>query len=358
MPWKTAWGLLKETWAHWQADNGARLAAALAYYTIFAIAPLLVLAVATAGLVFGQDAARMQVIAQVQATVGSAGAEMLDKALQDANKPTAGRIAAILSLAMMLLGASGVFGQLQTALNIIWGGTPKRGAGVVGMILERFLSFTMVLGVGFLLLVSLALSAGLAALAAYLGNLLPQSKALMFMVESVVSFGTITVLFAAMYKVLPDVRIAWKDVGVGAAATAFLFTLGKFAIGVYLGAASVGSTYGAAGALLVILVWIYYSAQLLLLGAEFTEVYASHYGSQIVMRSPARAATAAKAQGSVPAPEATVSRSALADAATALPQPAHPAGGSGSLGGPVGTALASVIAVAVLGVRLKRAMFG
>jgi membrane protein len=283
--------LLKATIADWQEDKASRLAAALAYYTVFSLAPLLVIVIAIAGLVFGPEAARDQIDNQLQSLLGRDGAEAAQTMIASANKPTTGIIASIINIAILLFGASGVFAQLQDALNTVWEVAPKPGQGIISVIRSRFLSFSMVLGIGFLLLVSLVLSAGLAAVGAYLSHLLPGLDFLWQIVNFVISFGVITLLFAMIYKILPDAKIAWGDVWIGAAITALLFTIGKFLIGLYLGNASVGSAYGAAGSLVVLLIWVYYSAQILFFGAEFTQVYATKYGSRIVPAKNAVAVT-------------------------------------------------------------------
>lgn len=279
---KTILGLLKETFAEWNKDNASRLAAALAYYTIFSLAPLLIIAIAIAGAVFGEEAARGEIVGQIRGLVGESGAEVIETAIQNANKPQAGRIASLISIAVLLFGASGLFAQLQDALNTIWEVQPKPGRGVVAIIRDRFLSFTMVLGVGFLLLVSLLLSAVLAALANYFGHLLPGIDLIWQVVNLIISFVVTTLLFGLIYKVLPDVKIVWSDVWIGAAITSLLFSIGRYLLGVYLGNSSFGSTYGAAGSLVIILAWVYYAAQILFFGAEFTQVYARRYGSRIV----------------------------------------------------------------------------
>jgi membrane protein len=202
--------------------------------------------------------------------------------IASASQPKAGIIATVASIATLLFGASGVFGALQDALNTIWEVTPKPGRGMLGMLRDRFVSFTMLLGVGFLLLVALVLSAGLAALGKFLGGLLPIPEAVLQAMNFVISFGVITLLFALIYKILPDAEIRWSDVWTGAAVTALLFTIGKFVLGLYLGKGSAGSAYGAAGSLIVVLLWVYYSAQILFFGAEFTQVYANTYGSRVV----------------------------------------------------------------------------
>ena len=276
-------GLLKQTWAEWQEDKASRLAAALAYYTAFSIAPLLVIAIAIAALVFGEKAAQGQIAAQLGTLVGKEAAEAIQALLvSSSQKPAQGTIATLISIALLFFGASNIFTQLQDSLNTIWEVAPKPGRGIRGIIQDRILSFGMVLGIGFLLLVSLILSTVLAALGNYFGSLMPGLQFLWSTLNFLLSFGVITLLFALMYKFLPDVKITWGDVGIGAVITALLFTIGKSLISLYLGNSSVGSTYGAAGSLVVLLLWVNYSAQILFFGAEFTQVYANKYGSRIV----------------------------------------------------------------------------
>lgn len=279
---KTIWDLLKETFTEWNNDKASRLAAALAYYTVFSLAPLLIIAIAIAGSVFGEEAARGEIVGQMQGLVGRDGAEVIQTAIQNANKPNTGSIASIISIAVLLFGASGVFAQLQDALNTIWEVQPKPGLSIINIVVSRFLSFTMVLGVGFLLLVSLLLSAGLAALVNFFGHLLPGIDIFLQLINFTLGFVITTLLFGLIYKVLPDVEIAWSDVWIGAAITSLLFSIGRFLLGQYLGNSTFGSTYGAAGSLVIILVWVYYAAQILFFGAEFTQVYARKYGSRIV----------------------------------------------------------------------------
>lgn len=279
--------LLKETFQEWQEDKASRLAAALAYYTIFSIAPLLIIAIAIAGAVFGEEAARGEIVGQIQGLVGKPGAEFIETAINNANKPGSnGGLASLIGIGVLLFGASGVFAQLQDSLNTIWEVQPKptkglRG-GIMGFLRQRFLTFSMVLVIGFLLMVSLILSAVLSGLSAYMSHLLPGLDFVWGIVNFVISFGVITLLFALIYKFLPDVKITWNDVLTGAIITALLFTIGKTLLGQYLGQSSFSSTYGAAGSLVIILAWVYYSAQILFFGAEFTQVYASRYGSRIV----------------------------------------------------------------------------
>lgn len=281
MNFKTILGLLKDTFAEWQEDKAARLAAALAYYTAFSLAPLLIIVIAIAALVFGQDAAQGEIVGQIQGLVGKEGAEAIQTMIENSRKPAEGSIATLISLVILFFGASGVFNELQDALNTIWEVAPKPGQGVAAIVKNRFPSFAMVLGIGFLLLVSLVMSAVLAGLSNYLGHLVPSLQIVWPAVNFLFSFAVITVLFAMIYKTLPDVKIAWGDVWIGAAITSLLFAIGKALIGLYLGNSSVGSTYGAAGSFVVLLLWVNYSAQILFFGAEFTQVYANKYGSRI-----------------------------------------------------------------------------
>jgi membrane protein len=273
------WDLLKDTMREWQEDKASRLAAALAYYTIFSMAPLIIIVLGIVGYLFGRDIVGSYLVEQGRGLVGVEGAQIFQAIIANASQPTSSVIATLIGIATLLFGALGVFGQLQDALNTVWGVGPKPGRGIWGFIETRVLSFTMVLGIGFLLLVSLLLSSLLAALSGFLSNwLLSFSVVVLEALNLVVSFGVITLLFAMIYKILPDVEIGWSDVWLGAAVTALLFTIGKFALGFYLGRQTFGSTYGAAGSILIILLWVYYSAQILLFGAEFTQVYAKKYG--------------------------------------------------------------------------------
>jgi membrane protein len=278
---KTIFSLLKETFQEWNNDNASVLAASLAYYTIFSIAPVLIIAIAIAGAIFGEDAARGEIVAQIQGLVGKDGAEVIETAIQNSRQAEARGIASLISIGLLLFGASGVFVQLQDALNQIWNVKPKPEKGAMNFIRKRLLSFSAVLGIGFLLLVSLVISALLAAFSHYLGGFVQDVSVIGQILNFAISFGFIALLFAFMFKYLPDVRITWADVRVGAIITALLFTIGKYALGLYLGTGSLGSTYGAAGSLVVVLIWVYYSAQILFFGAEFTQVYARRYGSMI-----------------------------------------------------------------------------
>lgn len=274
--------LLKQTGVEWIDDKAPMLGAALAYYTAFSLAPLLILSIALAGFVFGQEAARGQIFDQMRMLIGDEGARAMEDMVQNANaKPATGLVAAIVGVATLLVGASGIFGQLQTSLNIIWGVEVKPGRGIMGMVRDRFLSFGFILVVCFLLLVSLLLSAGITFVATWIGGVAVGTEILAHAANALLSIGIITLLFALMFKYLPDAEVAWRDVWVGAFLTACLFALGKFALGLYLGASTVSSSFGAAGSLIVLLVWVYYSAQIMFFGAEFTQVYANRFGTHV-----------------------------------------------------------------------------
>ena len=277
---REALDLARETFAEWSEDKAPRLGAAMAFYAVLSLAPFLVIAVGIAGLIYGGDAVAA-IQAQFEALVGAEAGRAIAAVISRADEPAESWLAALIGVATLLVGASGVFGQLQDALNTIWEVEPRSGRGVWAVLRERFLSFTMVLGTGFLLLVSLLLSAALAAAGSYFAARIPGGAALWQAVHALASFAVITGLFALIYRVVPDAEIAWRDVWIGAAVTALLFVVGKLGIGLYLGRGSIGSAYGAAGTLLVLLVWIYYSTQILFLGAEFTQVYANRYGSRI-----------------------------------------------------------------------------
>ncbi len=295
--------LLKEAYGDWSEDKASRLAAALAYYTAFSVAPLLLITIAVAGLVFGREAAQGRILGQLEGLMGPA-AGAIETSVANSQDTGAGTLSAIIGLATLIWSASSLFGQLQESLNTIWEVAPDPNAGIIATLTRRFLSMTRVLGVGFVLLVSLVVTAGVAAVGNFFGSLLPGGAFFWQVVNVVLSFAVVTLLFAAIYKVLPDVTIAWSDVWIGSAVTALLFTVGKLLIGLYLGHASVGSTFGAAGSLLVFLVWVYYSAQILFFGAEFTQVYARRYGSRIVPAEGAVAVTEeARAQQGMPARE-------------------------------------------------------
>jgi membrane protein len=277
-------GMFKETASEWVNDRAPRLGASLAFYTLLSLAPLLVVIVAVAALVYGQEAARGQLVWQIQGLVGPDGARAIQGLVQGAYKPGTGVIATLLGFLTLAFGASSVVVELRDALNTIWHVPLDRGnsglSSIFLVVKERFYSFAMILGVGFLLLVSLVLNAWIAAMGKFFASALPIPESLLHVTTFLISFLVITFLFAAIYKMLPEVRLQWSDVAVGASVTSLLFTIGKQLIGLYLGKTSFGSTYGAAGSLVIVLVWVYYSAQLFFLGAEFTKVYTKTFGSQ------------------------------------------------------------------------------
>lgn len=278
---KGMWSLVKDAAGEWSEDRAPRLGAALAYYTVFSLVPLLMVVIAIAGFVFGEEAARGEILRQISGLVGEKSGTMIQDMLQNASEPKNGIMGSLIGIGTLLLGASGVFGQLQDALNTVWEVKPKPGRGFMGLIRDRFLSLVTVVGTGFLLMVSLVLSALLSAMGKALSGYLPAPESVLQAINFVLSFGVTALLFAMIFKILPDVRIQWRDVWVGAVVTALLFTIGKLLIGLYLGKTDVASVFGAAGSLVILLVWIYYSSQILLYGAEFTKVYADRYGSRI-----------------------------------------------------------------------------
>lgn len=282
------WHLLRDTFRLWDKSNAPRLGAALSYYTTFSIAPVLVIATAIASLVFGREATEQRVSTELQGLMGATGAEAVQSALANAYLHGGGAIATIVGAVTLLIGATSVFHELQSALNTLWDAPPPTATGVVAIVRTRLLSFAMVVVVGFILLVSLAFNALLAGLGSRLGDVLPMSATTLSVLNVVVSFVGSSAMFGLLYKVLPDVHIPWSDVAVGAVFTGTFFLIGKQVIGLVIGHSATASAYGAAGSLAVFLVWVYYSAQIVLFGAQFTWVYANRHGSRAT--SPPRAA--------------------------------------------------------------------
>jgi len=305
MKLKSVWQFINQIFMKWLDDQPFQLAGALSYYTLFSLAPLLIISIAVAGLVFGHDAAHNQIVTTIQGLIGLESAKAIQTIIKNAsNRPEGGMISTLFGGAILLIGAGGVVGELQTSLNSIWGVKARPHSGLRDFIQRRFVSFAMVLGVGFLLVVSLAVSALISGFTRLIGSFFEGAATIAYLLDTAISFGFVTLLFAMIYKFLPDVRIHWKDVWIGAALTSVLFTIGKFLIGLYLGTSGVTSVYGAAGSLITILLWVYYSSLIFFFGAEFTHVYASQYGSGVASATSAesisRAAESDKLSGNAP----------------------------------------------------------
>ncbi|MEX0741769.1 MAG: YihY/virulence factor BrkB family protein, partial [Phycisphaeraceae bacterium] len=279
---KRWWGVAKEAGSDWLAHGAMMHAAALAFYAMLSLAPLVVLLLAVVGMVWGQQAAEGELLNQTREMVGEDGAQMIQTVVKESDNPSARNLSAILGLVMIIVAATGVFTQLQTSLNTVWSVQRKSGT-VTGVITTRLIAFGLVLLIGFLLLISMMLSAVVTTMAQYAQDWMPAGMPTFvpYLAELSVSLVVITVLLGMIFKYLPDVEVAWKDVLAGAFAAAVLFVIGKFLIGLYLGMAGVGSAYGAAGSLVVLLVWVYYSALILLLGAELTQVYVRRMGDGV-----------------------------------------------------------------------------
>jgi membrane protein len=279
-PLKVVWGVVRDTVSDWITHNASSLGAALAFYTLFSIAPILVIAMAVAGSVFGPNAAETRVLGEMRELLGDAGANAVQGLLASAHQSGLKGIAAAIGIVTLLVGATSVFGELQNTLDYIWKSPKKTSVAWWRILRSRILSVGLILGVGFLLMVSLVVSAALAALGAWLGTFLVQWSVILPALDLVLSLGLTTILFAMIYKYVPREDIAWGDVWIGGLVTACLFTVGKLLIGLYLGRSSLSSAYGAAGSIMVLLLWIYYSAQIFLLGAEFTHVFTYALGSR------------------------------------------------------------------------------
>jgi membrane protein len=288
---RQAWFLLGHTVSDWYEDRAQRMGAALAYYTIFALTPGLVIVMALAGFLIGPGA-ESRIIEQFRELIGEQGAQAIEATVRSTRATTPGAAEIALALATLVVGLWGVFGELQDGLNTIWGVTPKPGRRIRDIVKERFWSFALVVGTGFLLLVSLVVTAWLAAVGTYVSYWLPAPAVALEAINSVISLAVITVAFALIFKLLPDVKVAWRDVWLGAAVTSLFFILGKFLIGLYLGKSAVASAYGAAGSLVIIVVWVYYSARILLFGAEFTKVWTKRRGLGFKVQKTAKPVTA------------------------------------------------------------------
>jgi membrane protein len=319
--------LLARSWQEFNKDQAPRLGAALAYYTILSLAPLLILLMAIAGLVLGREAVQGQLFGQINSMVGAEGAKAIQEMIAGASKPSSGIIASVLGVLTLLFGASSVAGELKSSLNIIWGRPQNDAGGITGMVKDRSQALGVVLAGGFLLLVSLVISSAISAAGTFMSGVLPLPEFVLQALNFVLSLLVITGVFAVLFRYLPDVQIEWHDVLIGAMFTAVLFTIGKFLIGMYLGKASIGSAYGAAGSLVIVLVWAYYSAQIFFFGAEFTQVYAEEVGSDPFQKRSNATQPAAPVRRDVPA--------AYAEAASG-----QSSGVVGALGSVLGGALA------------------
>jgi membrane protein len=297
--------ILKQTGIEWYDDEAPRLAASLAYYTLLSTAPLSLLSVAIVGFFFGEQAARGQIAAQIATVTGPEAATAIQGVIQNAHNSQGGTLSAILGAVLLVVGASGVFAELQLALNNMWGVKPKPNRGIRGFVRDRFLSFTMVLGVAFMLLASLFISAALATAGRTLSHALPGGEALWQVLNFLISLAVITLLFALIFKVVPDAEVRWRDAVVGAGMTALLFSIGKLLLSLYLGKSSVASSYGAAGSVVAFVVWVYYASQILFLGAEFTQVYSNFLGTPIEPSG-----NAVRAQDAEPAADQPAEKSA------------------------------------------------
>ena len=280
LPWKLWWTLVKRSAAAWIDDYAPSMGAALSYYTVFSLAPLLLIVVSIAGLVFGEEAARGEIFGQLAGLLGADAAIAVEGVLASLNKPAQGVTGTFIGIGVLLIGATSVFGELQDALDRIWRAPVRqRGGGLWRLLRARLLSFGMILGIAFLLMVSLVIGAVIAALGKWWGGFFGGWEVLLQIVNLVVGFGLTTLVFAMIYKLMPRVRVQWRDVWIGALVTAVLFSAGKFLIGLYIGKSGVASGFGAAGSLIVVFVWVYFSAQIFLVGAEFTWIYARMFGS-------------------------------------------------------------------------------
>ena len=277
---KTWWTLVKSAVAAWLDDYAPSMGAALSYYSVFSLAPLLLIVVSVAGLVFGDEAVRGELFAQLQGLMGEDAAKAIESLLASVNQPSKGVFGTVVGVVVLLIGATTVFGELQDALDRIWRAPAREKGGLWSLVRARLLSFGMILGLAFLLMVSLVIGAAISALGKWWGPLFGGWEVLLQAVNLIVGFGLTTTIFAMIYKWMPRVHVQWHDVWIGAVVTALLFTIGKFLIGLYIGKSGVASGFGAAGSLVIVFVWVYYSAQIFLLGAEFTWIYAHRFGSR------------------------------------------------------------------------------
>jgi membrane protein len=291
--------LAKKSVVAWIDDYAPSMGAAISYYTVFSIAPLMIIVIAVAGFVWGREAVQGEIVGQLSGLIGKEGAQGIQALIESASQPTQGLVATAISIVVLVIGATTVFAELQSALDRIWQ-APKapQVSGIWAIVRSRLLSLGFILGLGFLLLVSLVSGAALAAFGSWIGRLLPGWENLLFVINIVFSIGIATVLFAMIFKVMPQVKVGWRDVWTGALVTAVLFEVGKWLISLYIGKSSITSSFAAAGSLVVLLVWVYYSAQIFLLGAEFTWVFANEHGSLAGQQKPETGTLAARSSDS------------------------------------------------------------
>jgi membrane protein len=353
---KAWWTLVKTSVSSWLDDYAPSMGAALSYYTVFSLAPLLLIVVSVAGLVFGDEAVRGELFNQLQGLMGADAAKAIQDLLASVNKPTKGVVSTLIGIGLLVFGATTVFGELQDALDRIWRAPAREGSGLWALLRARLLSFGMILGLAFLLMVSLVLGAAIAALGKWWGPAFGGWETLLQIVNLLVGFGLTTLVFAMIYKLMPRVKVEWHDVWLGALVTSLLFTIGKFLIGLYIGKSGVASGFGAAGSLIVVFIWVYYSAQIFLLGAEFTWVYAKTLGSLRGKEGLAEVAQKAAGTDEVPARSADPQVLSGAGARTAVPdpRPAPARGEATATLGDVGAGVAFFFALRFLLPRLLR----
>lgn len=294
---KEVWVLIKSAFSSWSNDYAQSMGAALAYYTMFSIAPLLLIVISISGIIFGQEAARGEIIGQLNNLMGEQGALAVQTLLESTRQPTEGITATTIGIVLLLVGATTVFGELQDSLDRIWKAPARVNSGIWNLVRARLLSFGMIMGIGFLLMVSLVFSAGLSAINKWWSPVFTEWVAIAGIFNFLFSFLLTTGMFAMIYKIMPRASIRWSEVWIGAAITAVLFTIGKWLIGIYIGRSAITSGYGAAGSILALLIWVYYSAQIFLIGAEFTWAYSHTFGSRKAKDTPQDLAKALSENG-------------------------------------------------------------
>lgn len=354
-PVKAWWLLVKKAAASWVADYAPSMGAALSYYSVFSLAPLLLIVISIAGLIFGEDAVRGELFGQLNGLLGADAAGAIEGLLASVSRPTEGIASTVVGVVVLLIGATTVFGELQDALDRIWRAPARdRSGGLLGLVRTRLLSFGMILGISFLLMVSLVFSAAVAALGKWWSGAFGSWELLAQLVNVVVGFALTTGVFAMIYKIMPRVTVQWRDVWIGSVFTALLFTIGRFLIGLYIGTSGVASGFGAAGSLIVVFVWVYYSAQIFLIGAEFTWVYATTFGSMRHLPAKPEDKTVAELPNSVAAPEAGPAPAPAARQAVPLRAGPSPSPNEASLDVRIGVGIAAGVGVGLVLPKLWR----